>query len=156
MRAHQDDEMPAELHFSGSGRAGRPVLADGPVTVVLSRADGGREERSVRPGQRPDHEAAGPRSVAGVVDEVLHFVYNPDNDFVSMRLVSSFDEQVELEDEDANGIRALRSKTTGRVVGMTVRGYFARFGARDRLGADTVELTVRSGLSLFAKALQAA
>lgn len=150
------DEMPSEFDFSGSRRADRPELKAGPVTVVVTLADGRRESRRLDLPARPDHEAVGPNSVSGIVDEVLYFVYNPDNDFVSMRLMSSFDDRVELQDEDEHGIRPLRSTSTGQVIGMTVRGYLGLFGARSSVGDAELEATIRRGLSVFATLLQAA
>ncbi|MBI2302209.1 MAG: hypothetical protein HYU66_25180 [Armatimonadetes bacterium] len=66
-------------------------------------------------------------TLEGVHQNVLRYHYDLSGDVLYLRLLGTLDEEVHGEEDD-NGFHILRSYDTERVVGVTIVGYWRRFG----------------------------
>jgi len=66
-------------------------------------------------------------TLEGVHQQVLRYHYDLSGDVLYLRLLGTLDEEVYGE-EDPNGFHIMRSYDSDRVVGMTIVGYWRRFG----------------------------
>ncbi|MBI2297455.1 MAG: hypothetical protein HYU66_00640, partial [Armatimonadetes bacterium] len=85
------------------------------------------ERKMVMPA-RPDWLPSSVDSLIGSLEDEFHYVYNPDNDILSVRLVSSLGDCVVARDGEP-GFQTMVAEATGEQVGIIVRDYRRRFDA---------------------------
>ncbi|MCC7495336.1 MAG: hypothetical protein IT204_23505 [Fimbriimonadaceae bacterium] len=112
--------MPSEHDFSNA--SGNKFAADLRAGVAAQVDVRGGPSRQVL---WPPRAEAGPNSLTGIVDDRLHYIYNPDGDVLAVRLLASLGQPVTSR-PDRRGFETLISDETGSVVGLVVSGYLRR------------------------------
>lgn len=99
-------------------------------------------------------------SIEGVFNDELKYHYDVAGDVLYARLLSAVDEEVYGDEEDHDGVIALRPVVTDRIVGFTIWSYWQRFGRTGQapgsiLTAGNAEEILERALGRFGRVRQA-